>query len=438
MAHAGWAQVDITPVLGSPVGGMGVPAVIANRVRDRLLAGVILLKDDQGNMAAIVSLDVVGITPQWGIPLRMGIAAMLGCPISSVLLNASHTHSGGETIWDYYATSEPMPWMVQDYLSRLSGKVLTAVQSAASRMAPATVTWHKGETLIAINRRLKQPDGTVGHRPNPAGFVDRELDVLSIVTPVGQAVLYCAACHTVSVYGAQPDALSSDFIAATRAELGRQLPAGTHTQFAQGFAGDCRPQALSDFDNAVFRPARPGDTEAIGHELATDVLNALRTPAPGIRISLGSAECFMPVMPGEPISRESLVQKAVGNSPTWAHLAKWWLLQLDAGTRVDEPIGWSLGALKLSPEHWIMHTAGEPVGKLATIVRVAVGASHVAALGYTQDYTAYLPTDEMLPEGGYEVFESNIYQRYWPAAPKAGIDQMMHDYTQALVAKLRR
>ncbi len=436
MTRAAWSQVDITPPLGTPLGGMGVPPTLAQRIRDRLQAHVLLLQDHAGNRIAIISIDTVGITPQWGIPLRTCIAAVLGCPLSSVLLNASHTHSGAETTWDYYATSEPMPALVHDYLARISGKIITAVQTALARLAPAQLNWHRGQTNIAVNRRMKTPEGLIRHRPNPAGFVDRDLDVLHIATSAGQAVLYCAACHTVSVYGAEPDAISSDFIASTRAQLARRLPPGTHAQFVQGFAGDCRPRALGDSQTATFRPAKPGEVESIGAELAADILRTLGTSPSPVPLSLGSAECFMPVYPGQPIPRATLQDMSTGRSPSLAHLADWWLARIDAGIPANEPIGWSLGALKLSPDHWLIHTAGEPVGQLAPIIKSIPGTPCVATLGYSQDYTAYLPTDAMLPEGGYEVFESNVFQRYWPAAPKSGIDQLLHDRTKALIFRL--
>jgi neutral ceramidase len=437
MTHAAWSSVDITPALGSPIGGMGIPSVISTRTLDRLQAGVILLQDDHQRRAAIISIDCVGITPMWGLPLRTSIAALLGCPVSSVLLNASHTHSGGETIWDYYASSEPMPHSVIEYLARLSGKVLGAVQSALSRLAPAQINWHRGQTHIAINRRLKTPDGVMHHRPNPDGFVDRTLDLLHLTTPHGQALLLTAACHTVSVYGAHPDAFSGDFVTPARQSLAQSLGNNAHIQFAQGFAGDCRPHILADLSTLHFRPAKSGETQAIGLQLADEARAALAEKSSPVRLALSSDECFMPIHPGQPIPRQTMQNFVTGKPTSYAHLCAWWLAQLDAGVSTSQPIGWSLGALKLTPKHWIIHTAGEPVGQLAPIVRQTLPSALVAAWGYTQDYTAYLPTDAMLPEGGYEVCESNLFQRFWPAAPAHGIDQTLADHCKTLVKALQ-
>lgn len=347
MAQAAWSQVDITPVLGTPIGGMGIPPTHGKCVLDRLVASVILLQDDQSRRAAIVSIDCIGITPVWGLPLRTSIAVLLGCPLSSVLLNASHTHSGGETIWDYYATSEPTPHVVAEYLARLQGKVIGAVQAALAQLAPAKIAWHRGETHIAVNRRLQTSEG-IQHRPNSEGFVDRTLDVLHLTTARGQALLLTAACHTVSVYGMQPDAISADFVAPARESLARSLGANAHIQFAQGFAGDCRPAILGDPQTGFFRPAKPGETQAIGHQLAEETRRALAIAPSPIQLALGSAECFMPIYPGELLPMKTLQGYATGKPTSYTHLAGWWLAQLASGVRTDQPIGWSLGALKLS------------------------------------------------------------------------------------------
>ena len=46
----------------------------------------------------------------------------------------------------------------------------------------------------------------------------------------------------------------------------------------------------------------------------------------------------------------------------------------------------------------------------------------IVTFGYTQEAKSYLPTETLLPEGGYEVFDSNIARASTPAPYAPGIE----------------
>ena len=49
------------------------------------------------------------------------------------------------------------------------------------------------------------------------------------------------------------------------------------------------------------------------------------------------------------------------------------------------------------------------------------------AWGYSQEARAYLPTETMLPEGGYEVLESNLNRESTPAPFAPGIERAVRE-----------
>ena len=51
---------------------------------------------------------------------------------------------------------------------------------------------------------------------------------------------------------------------------------------------------------------------------------------------------------------------------------------------------------------------------------------NLVAWGYSQEGRAYLPTEAMLPEGGYEVLESNQARASTPAPFAPGIEAAVH------------
>ena len=51
----------------------------------------------------------------------------------------------------------------------------------------------------------------------------------------------------------------------------------------------------------------------------------------------------------------------------------------------------------------------------------------IVAWGYCQEAKSYLPTESMLPEGGYEVLESNQGRENTPAPFAPGIEQALRE-----------
>ncbi len=85
------------------------------------------------------------------------------------------------------------------------------------------------------------------------------------------------------------------------------------------------------------------------------------------------------------------------------------------------------GILKLSPDLCIAHTGGEPCYEVEEIVNKALENKKVIFSGYS-DAIAYIPTDHLIPEGGYEVDSFLEYGNIGPF--KLGVDQKIFDAFQ--------
>ena len=62
MNKAGWAQIDITPPLGLPMGGRGSRFTPGAEVIDPLLAQALVVADDAGRRLLVISLDMIGMS----------------------------------------------------------------------------------------------------------------------------------------------------------------------------------------------------------------------------------------------------------------------------------------------------------------------------------------------------------------------------------------
>src|SRR5258708_3685124 len=95
----GVTEVDITPPVGLPMDGYMARAGVSTGVHDPLLAQVLVLED--GDMrAALVTLDVMGVSVSFTKPLRSSLAAVIGTIPDAILICASHTHAGPAGLQD--------------------------------------------------------------------------------------------------------------------------------------------------------------------------------------------------------------------------------------------------------------------------------------------------------------------------------------------------
>jgi hypothetical protein len=103
--------------------------------------------------------------------------------------------------------------------------------------------------------------------------------------------------------------------------------------------------------------------------------------------------------------------------------ADYWLKRYDAGEGFAKGDAWPVGLVRLAPDEWICYFAGEPVVEWTPKVRAWLGGRNVAVWGYAQEALAYLPTEALLPEGGYEVEESNRNRASSPAPLAPGLEE---------------
>src|SRR5437764_346606 len=96
-------------------------------------------------------------------------------------------------------------------------------------------------------------------------------------------------------------------------------------------------------------------------------------------------------------------------------VSDYWLKRYEAGEGFARGDAWSLGLIRLADNQWIVHSGGEPCIEWRAKMSKWLAPLKIATWGYSQEAKSYLPTASMLPEGGYEVPESNNARASTPA-----------------------
>jgi neutral ceramidase len=432
-ATAGWSEIEITPPLGMALGGRGGPTTAAKKIIDPLFAQVLYLKDANGTGFVLVSLDMIGIAHELSEKIRLDIAHELGVSWNLIVLNTSHTHSGPYMIRSLMAGVGPAPEIEVDYFKTLEQKIILATRAAAKAMTPVKVEVFDGVSEVGINRRGKNKQGVTAMLPDANGPFDKNLWALKMSPENGNApaVIFSYACHPVIVYGFNFSAISADFPGVARNVLREKLGGKAHTQFVQGLAGDVRPRVLADLKNNRFRAATPADLQKAGTDLATDVFAALQKKGELLSVDIAAAG-DRPFLPRDKPPERSFYEKlgkdaAAKTNKFLSAVSSYWMSCYDSGYGFSRGDAWPAGLIRLAENQWVCYFAGEPCVEWRAKLSQWLPGKKIVPWGYCQEGLSYLPTEEMLPEGGYEVAESNRARLSTPAQFAPGIDAAMRE-----------
>lgn len=423
---AGWAEVNITPPLGIPLGGRGGGgAVPARDVLDKLSAQVFYLKDNENNGFVLVSFDLVGMSHDLSDQIRLSLVHELGVSWNQTVINCSHTHSGPNMIRDLLAGVAPHPQIELDYFSSLREKIILAARTARKNLKPATIEVFDGTSEVAINRRGINAKGQRGIIPDPKGPIDEHLWVLKAIPKDGSspAVVFSYACHPVIVYGYKGNAISADFPGVARKALRDKLGENTHVQFIQGLAGNVRPRAVANLEKKTFGNGSPQTLQKAGMDLANDVLAALAKKGRKLSLKLAAAS-DRPFLPRDNPPPRSTYEKMAEETNTYSRaVADYWLKRYDTDEGFAIGDAWPVGLIRLADDQWIVCLAGEPVVEWHDKIAQWLPGKKFVPFGYCQEANTYLPTEKLLPEGGYEVLECNRARASSPAPFAPGIEE---------------
>lgn len=147
----GLAESNYTPEVGLDLVGNYRGDDYASRgIHDSLFARAIVAKGENGETAAILSVDICKFNEEAVAYMRKYIEAETGIPGENIMIMATHTHSGPKS--DIEAPK------AKEYLK----KAADAVKIAQENLAPSQIAVGKStEDRISHVRRLLAKDGTI-------------------------------------------------------------------------------------------------------------------------------------------------------------------------------------------------------------------------------------------------------------------------------------
>jgi hypothetical protein len=274
-----------------------------------------------------------------------------------------------------------------------------------------------------VSRR--QPDGTGGINwaPYLEGEICDHLPVCLLRDNNGAPVclLYSVSCHPSTV---KSFAISADYPGTATARLARHLGADV-AMFLQGCGGDTKACVIADGDGGRgWRSGTWEDVDEAGRLVAEEVIGALDAGLTQVEPLIRTAIQEMQ-WPLEPPPARAELEELTTNSKRLIRLwATRQLEVLDQGRPRPATVPLLAQYIALADSLRLIALEGEPVAGIGRIIRGHFPQGITFPLGYSNGQGLYLPTEAMLPEGGYEV--ESAYEYGWPSKLAPGFEAVLH------------
>ena len=362
--QVGFAKVTITPPLPVQLAGYGVERT-GTGVADNLQARAMVCEED-GHRVALLACDLLWLERRHVKVLRERVAEIADVAPDSLMVAASHTHSGPDTMdWFHFAPVDPK------WLHALLKQLASAVFLAAGNLREAKLERLVGQVEIGVNRRVHKEREGYRLGVNTEGPVDHTLSMLRVTADDGTLLgsVMHQQTHPVVLSG-QSTVVSGDWPGEACRVVEQTL--GGCCLFVNGACGDINPRVgPGRLYSEVLRVGRQCGGAAV------ELLNREPTDAVGglgaVRESLEVAHRPHPYL----------------DVPYERRLAE------DGGMFLETQV-LKLGALSFisCPGECLIETGRKVLSetKLAT--------AEIA--GYTNDYIGYLPLPHIYEQGGYE------------------------------------
>jgi hypothetical protein len=439
------AKADVTPEEPMWMAGYAARKAPHEKILQPLFVKVLGLEDAGGARFFFVTMDLIGV-PR---PFRDAVEAAAGkrgIAPESILINASHTHSG-PMIRVYEAPGgggpkAPYSSIPEDqqelrvrqtlaYQEKLIETVDALLGEVIGNLEPARLSWSHSRCGFAMNRRT--PSGTGGWKnsPNPDAPVDHEVPVLQVHSGDGKdlvAVLFGYSCHATVLSLLE---INGDWPGYAQQFFEEDHP-GTVAMFLNGCSGDQNPYPRR---MRVY-------VERHGRSMATAIEAALQAPAHPGRGPVAAALEWGDIPYQEPPTKEALESRAESKDGYEARYARFLLEVLEKEGGFPESYPVPVHAVRFGPDLHFAAIGGEVVIDYSLRLKKELGeltGAPVWVAGYSNDVMTYIPSRRVLEEGGYEgggamrYVRSTVHPTHWDPS----IEERLVGAAVSLVKKLK-
>jgi len=400
MFKAGAAKSIITPKIGTCLYGY-VPHHRSESVHDQLSVTALALSDGE-KTALVMTAEIGNLQTELSDETRAAISARCGVPFENVLISCTHTHSAPNL-----AGTDGWGEVDREYFDEffLPGAI-SAAKNAVESLVCAEYAVGVTESRVGINRREQRIDGSIALGQNPHGCFDPYMTVISFrekATKKGILNLVHYSCHGTAA-GLNRE-ITRDWSGILIDRL--EEDTGTLTAYYNGACGDVGPRLTNGGTTGDIR-----HVESLGGAAALDAMRAYKALG-------GYREAKLDIFPGElslPYQKLPSLETALAGAAKYEHpetlnnlgrldYAHWVEVaeHLKAGKCPEKaPFVLPQTLISLGDVLFVPYPY-ELFSEIAMRLREYSPFPHTLVLTNANGTLGYLPSEDQLCRGGYEV-----------------------------------
>jgi len=412
--EVGAAKVDITPKGPIRLSGYLVRTTESVGVAHPIHAAALAIGSDEQKPVVVVTVDNVGISTEIADEVAARLQRKAGVTQDRFAVGVSHSHTAPvltDVIPNIFGKALPADEQerVDAYTREFTDKLEQVALAALADRKPAELSWATGEVGFAANRRT------------PGGPVDHSLSVLKATAPDGKirAILANYACHNTTI-DPSINKVDGDWAGAAQKAIEEANP-GCVALTILGCGADQNPN-----------PRRsPELAQTHGRELADEVARLLK--GDWKPVSAPPETAFERIeLPYDTLpTREELQALAKAGGPPGRN-AELQLAQLDRDGKLPETLPYSVQAWRFGDDLLWVFLPGEVVVDYSLRLKKEFDPDRIIVSAYANDVPAYIPSERILKEGGYEGGGAMVYYAH-PTRLKPGVEQIIIDAVHRVV-----
>lgn len=421
----------ITPCVETTMMGFG--SVYGNRfqgIHDDLYVRVLQLQDNDERVF-LISMDLLFHDDTLADKLRDYVWNKYKIPYDNLLVTYTHTHYGPAVKgYDFVFYNK-------EYEEFLFQRTTQCIDRTFLNLCEGTMEYTSVEGEWNISRRLIK-DGVADPSivPSPDGDVDKNMYILKLCDKEGRirSLVTNFACHPSNINSYR--ILSSEY----PGRLCHLLEAqnyGCTALFFQGAGADAKLKMGAK--TSKFKAISYDECNEVAQAMALRVQNALLNGTwTGMDVNLGS-KMFQIKMPldvyPKSVFEEELKEynknqnlrfdKSMVKSNEYSGSYLFWACAqyiVDHYDTMPDYIMLNCGVIRLADDFVVFTVGGEPSVDVKRVLEKLITKGTMLFFGYN-DAIAYVPSDKMLKEGGYEAGDRSITEYKMKGKFQSGMDE---------------
>lgn len=411
--RVGMAKTEITPTGPVRLSGYGSRAKPTDVCRTGLFVRCVAVDGsvvnggregaEKPDIHLLISIDTIGLPAELSKEICDEIEERHQIVRSNVVLSGTHTHCAPDLVSELSnifseSLSDAELAAGLKYRRQLIRGTLECVRQAIASIAPAALSYARGEVDFAVNRRVLNDNRWSGFGVQADGVVDHAVPVIAIRNLDGKVrgVIFNYACHCTSI-NSDINEVNYDWAGYACAELEQRYPEALAV-CTIGCGADQNPNPRGETAMA----------EAHGSKLAKAVMRLLSDEMQPLSGGIDAKFDYAALSFDLP-TIEEVRTDLTHQTPQVRRRAEYLdsLYQREGRLPATYPVpiqSWQLG-----DNLTMVFLGGEVVVDYALRLRRELNDSELWVTAYANDVMGYLCSERMRIEGGYEYDFSGVY-----------------------------